>query len=348
VDAIEWHDPWRPVTNELTARRLQHELRRETARPHALHGHVAAAIAQRIDNDDVLFAVDGRLAVVHLTWSASSPEDPSWPSTRFFINEAEFSSICVMPDHQQYTNSDDIEATLGASGNNTSVARLRLSQLAALVHARVQAQSLGWPETGALMVGNMARMARAISGLSDEFCYDAAILTRSLFEHAVKFAWICAKPSDHFEQWKRADLLNRQKAVNDAQAVGIAEIADISVPEPSEVVGIPSLTAMCDVIDAFWLPQLPGGVTLKRYSFRGWYVGIYRHFSAATHGEGLAVQTLVSKSPAGLVQDFSARTFEPAFKVAPFIFAMALFVSSRTFGGPTDSDILAAFGESSA
>ena len=46
-------------------------------------GRAALAVARRRDRDDVAFALsDGRVAVVHLTWS-SRRELPGWPSHVF-------------------------------------------------------------------------------------------------------------------------------------------------------------------------------------------------------------------------------------------------------------------------
>ena len=55
--------------------------RREVAPGHVLHGIALNAVAKCDGCDDVVFrALDGRFAIVDLTWTLK-PERPPWPQT---------------------------------------------------------------------------------------------------------------------------------------------------------------------------------------------------------------------------------------------------------------------------
>ena len=82
---IEFAGPWFADDNPA----LVDELRRELASGHVLFGAPVSAVARRRDGDDVLYALEdgsGRVAVVHLTWSAEA--DPAWPATELFTDLA--------------------------------------------------------------------------------------------------------------------------------------------------------------------------------------------------------------------------------------------------------------------
>lgn len=65
--------PWEHLT-ESTAITLQQELQKELSPSHQLFGTKSVALAHRIDNDDVLFWIEGlnTYAIVHLTWARAS------------------------------------------------------------------------------------------------------------------------------------------------------------------------------------------------------------------------------------------------------------------------------------
>jgi hypothetical protein len=74
-----------PIDDPQQQRGLAAELARELAPAHELFGVPASAIARRLDQDDVLFALTdgtGRVAEVHLTWKAN--DQPPWPHAIIF------------------------------------------------------------------------------------------------------------------------------------------------------------------------------------------------------------------------------------------------------------------------
>ncbi len=67
--------PWEHLT-ESAAIALQQELQSELSPAHQLFGTKSVARAHRIDNDDVLFWIEGlnTYAIVHLTWARANAE----------------------------------------------------------------------------------------------------------------------------------------------------------------------------------------------------------------------------------------------------------------------------------
>lgn len=84
-DAMQLLAPLVRVNEHAT--NLENELRKEVSAGHVLFSLAARAVAQRTDNDDVLFETnspDFQYAVVHLTWSNKPEHDPHWPETEVF------------------------------------------------------------------------------------------------------------------------------------------------------------------------------------------------------------------------------------------------------------------------
>ena len=87
VQLSELREPWIAVDKEERTA-LEAELVRETSEGHELYQISAAAIARRIDRDDVLYVHDAGISVVHLTYSPS--ELSPWPSTYTYESWQDF------------------------------------------------------------------------------------------------------------------------------------------------------------------------------------------------------------------------------------------------------------------
>lgn len=98
----EWLEPWYPIERDEERRRLLAELRREASPQHPLWGIAATAVAQRQDNDDVLFALaDDRVAVVHLTWIVK-PDMAPFPSATLYASIDDFAQTRMAGDHRDW------------------------------------------------------------------------------------------------------------------------------------------------------------------------------------------------------------------------------------------------------
>lgn len=81
-----WFDMRNSPEHADALERLATELRRELPPGHPLQNINHDVIGRRFDNDDIVIAAsDGRVALVHLTWSRhSAPARPGYPKVRFF------------------------------------------------------------------------------------------------------------------------------------------------------------------------------------------------------------------------------------------------------------------------
>lgn len=103
---IEYLEPW--MATGQFADNLVKTLEREVTENHVLWGIKSRAIAQRSDNDDVLFEIDGdigKYAVVHLSWSGEPEPDPRWPETRVFATIKAWVDECMKIDHAEFVGS---------------------------------------------------------------------------------------------------------------------------------------------------------------------------------------------------------------------------------------------------
>jgi hypothetical protein len=103
-EGLQLLTPWEVIHDtpqvQGHAERLSTELQREIPSTHVLCGIKATAIAHRIDQDDVLFELEGQmlLAVVHLTWSRET--DPRWPDTTLFESWEHWVREEMLPAHE--------------------------------------------------------------------------------------------------------------------------------------------------------------------------------------------------------------------------------------------------------
>lgn len=86
----DYLDPWSAIEKSSVREALENRLHREMPPMHALQDRSLRAVARRIDDDDVLFELDGgpEHAIVHLVYAKSI--DPKFPYTTFFNSFEEF------------------------------------------------------------------------------------------------------------------------------------------------------------------------------------------------------------------------------------------------------------------
>ncbi|MCE7991365.1 MAG: hypothetical protein HEP71_05265 [Roseivirga sp.] len=78
------------------------ELKKEVHRKHRLYRLKATLIGRRQDNDDILIELeDGRIAVVHLTWTSGREKGP-WPLTHIYQNKREFWEQAMKQDISEW------------------------------------------------------------------------------------------------------------------------------------------------------------------------------------------------------------------------------------------------------
>jgi len=181
---------------------------------------------------------------------------------------------------------------------------------------------------------------------------DAGTLVRSLYEHAVHFAWLAADPSPaRLGEWRKQDLVERIKAHNDLAARGFpvleeenlaAFTAEIAALDGHQLV----LADLATAADLYWGGQIPGMATGDRVvSFRGWYGLVYRHYSAVAHPTirglhrvvddvgGVKRRVVIERADQG----------DGPYGMGVLIFAVALFVASQSLDWPSKDEITEVF-----
>ena len=98
---IPWRSPWVSAASPAFEARL----RQEVGPAHVLYQRPALTIGRRLDSDDVLFylpAGPALLAVVHLTYSARTPEpDARFPYTVLYASLRDWIDRCLTPDARE-------------------------------------------------------------------------------------------------------------------------------------------------------------------------------------------------------------------------------------------------------
>jgi hypothetical protein len=101
--AVDWLVPWHPVDDPAMRRNLLAELQRELPKGHVLTGANLTVFARRQDRDDVLFVLsDGRVAIVHLTYSRKRERLPDFPRTRLYETLDRFVEKAMKPAHRDW------------------------------------------------------------------------------------------------------------------------------------------------------------------------------------------------------------------------------------------------------
>ena len=94
-------EPWYTVSDE-SVEALVSELRREAVAGHPLYDVDVVVIARREDRDDVAFMVpDGRVAVVHLTWSGRPESNSRYPTVIWYEGTDAF-QLRLDDDHSEF------------------------------------------------------------------------------------------------------------------------------------------------------------------------------------------------------------------------------------------------------
>lgn len=100
---FNWLEPWDKLHTEASS--LEKELYEEVGTSHVLYGKKVTAIGRRFDCDDVLFQVhdaEFKYAVVHLTYSTETEENPIFPHTTIYIDLNDWITRGMMPDYSEY------------------------------------------------------------------------------------------------------------------------------------------------------------------------------------------------------------------------------------------------------
>ena len=102
LDQIQWLEPWEPVEADFDPSAFLTELQLELASGHPLANRTIIPRARRMDCDDWLVELPGKVpawAVVHPTFSGRREATVDFPWTVFFSSLRDWVEKCMKPDH---------------------------------------------------------------------------------------------------------------------------------------------------------------------------------------------------------------------------------------------------------
>ena len=210
----------------------------------------------------------------------------------------------------------------------------------------------GWPAIGVALVSRMATTLGSILDLqAGQREADTATLARSLYEHAVHFAWLAEDPEAvRLEAWRRDDLRQRLKADADASHRGLNLLSPGRRDEyKAQVAGLRGhslkLVDLAAEADASWAGKLPGMGQTDATSFRGMYSTLYRLYSGTAHPSVLGLNRVVdelgpTRRRVRLEGEYQSNG---PYGIATVIFAVGLFVAGQSIGWPPAAEVLAVF-----
>lgn len=173
---------------------------------------------------------------------------------------------------------------------------------------------------------------------------DAAVLTRTLFEELVIFAWVAIDPDEHPARWVRWDRRQRIKADNDLQDKGLDPLLtpQARAAFEAEVAAgdlMPdNLIELTLAVDAHWstVSTIFQSDPKGRRSFRGMYRHVYRNYSQYVHAGVGSLDRLITPGAQPRTLQLSMRETDPGahspFTLAPTLHGLGLFVAEYALG----------------
>lgn len=207
-----------------------------------------------------------------------------------------------------------------------------------------------WAWIGPAFVARMNEIIAGIQHLVDPGLEtEAASLTRSLYDHAVVFAWLASDPSTRLRQWLRVDgeqQLRTKRQLNDLGASGylpsnIEALFESLSLDTSLDRGFPrDVAGMAVAADRDW--HLSGEL-----SFTTLYTVVFRQFSTLLHPSLLGLsqhahRVTTDGSDEKLLLGYSNIENEATSITTqvPMLYAAALTVAARSLGWPDETALV--------
>ena len=180
---------------------------------------------------------------------------------------------------------------------------------------------------------------------------DAGTLTRSLYEHAVHFAWLAGDPA-RINRWRQEDMEQRLKADNDMKAHGRPMLTPENRArferEVALIKGGPlRLEQLAIAADKSWEGRLRG---LSKHrdlnSFSGLYALLYRSYSPMAHPSEVGLLRVAEEVGPGRsrVQLEAPSSRSGPWGIACVVFTAALLVAGESLGWPDRDRVFAIYG----
>lgn len=205
-----------------------------------------------------------------------------------------------------------------------------------------------------------ALLARQIGSLEALFALrplnrqaDGFVLLRTLYEHAVTFAWFAADPgAERHGRFLKSDAVARLDADDDIAKLGLPmlgadERAKYEAQRDTLPKQMPDLLQRAEAADAYWADRVgPLENSRSTHSYRGLYASAYRHHSAIAHPSLMGLNLVVVDRPGGTLRvqlEERDREMNGPFGLAVILFAFSLYIAGQTLGWPEEASVDAAF-----
>lgn len=213
------------------------------------------------------------------------------------------------------------------------------------IEVRVNGPADAWALVGPGLIGRQVGAMEAIFRLHPSGRdADSIVLLRSLYDHAVTFAWLAADPGkERHQRFLKSDSAARLRAADDCRKVGVEILLDEKRAEyerhvdqlPAEM---PPLLDRATRADEHWtgrIEALRGADTT--HSFRGLYAIAYRRYSSYDHASLWGLNPVVADLDDGRKRvQLEEREAEEhgVYGTACVLFSFSLFISAQTLGWP--------------
>jgi hypothetical protein len=213
-----------------------------------------------------------------------------------------------------------------------------------------------WPMTAHALIARMTGTLQAILQLRPLGRYaDATILARSLFEHAVTFAWLAAgTDAERQRRFAKSDSVARLRIDDDCRALGHPVlIPEMRAWHEENREGLdqemPGLLQRAEQADREWAGKVPGlhtGAPLQ--SYRGLYALMYRNHSGYAHPSGLGLLAVAEDLPDGgtrVALEAADENDPDPLGLAMALYTYSLLIAAQILGLPDERDIEAVWNE---
>lgn len=222
------------------------------------------------------------------------------------------------------------------------------------LEVRVEGPADAWQLVGPGLLARQVGSLEALLALRPlDRQADAFVLLRTLYEHAVTFAWFAADPGeDRHRRFLKSDTVARLDADDDARKVGVPLLdsenrAKYEAQRSRLPKQMPDLLQRAEVADAHWVGKVP---TLKdsseTHSYRGLYAIAYRHHSAIAHPTLMGLNFVTVDLHGGdlrvQLEERDPEMHGP-FGLGAILLAFSLYIAGQTLSWPAAAEVSAAF-----
>ena len=183
---------------------------------------------------------------------------------------------------------------------------------------------------------------------------DALILLRSLYEHAVTFAWLAVEPgAERQRMLLKSDLISRLELDKDMREIGQPPLDD-EVRERFErerdglPERLPKLHELAEEADRHWGGTLPGWADSPESSYRGLYAIAYRRQSMIAHPSLMGLNGVYVDLDDGAkrvqIEQRDPEMHGP-FGLGVILLAFSVYIAAETLDWPIPADAVEAIFE---